>query len=31
MNRYGDSPLGMVESARVYRIAESHGYRIGLR
>jgi (E)-4-hydroxy-3-methylbut-2-enyl-diphosphate synthase len=28
MNRYGDSPLGMVESALEFiRIAESHGYR----
>ncbi|PXA03557.1 4-hydroxy-3-methylbut-2-en-1-yl diphosphate synthase [Coraliomargarita sinensis] len=28
MNRYGDSPLGMVESAMEFiRIAESHGYR----
>ncbi len=32
MNRYGDSPLGMVESALEFiRIAESHGYQeIGL-
>ena len=28
MNRYGDTPLGMVESALEFlRIAESHGYR----
>lgn len=28
MNRYGDSPLGMVESALEFlRIAESHGFR----
>ena len=28
MNRYGDSPLGMVESALEFiRIAESHGYQ----
>jgi len=28
MNRYGDSPRGMVESAMEYlRVAESHGYR----
>jgi len=28
MNRYGDSPLGMVESALEFiQIAESHGYR----
>src|SRR5580704_4560081 len=28
MNRYGDTPLGMVESAlELLRIAESHGYR----
>ncbi len=28
MNRYGDSPLGMVESALEFiRIAEDHGYR----
>jgi (E)-4-hydroxy-3-methylbut-2-enyl-diphosphate synthase len=28
MNRYGDSPLGMVESALEFiRISESHGYR----
>jgi (E)-4-hydroxy-3-methylbut-2-enyl-diphosphate synthase len=28
MNRYGDSPLGMVESALEFiRIAENHGYR----
>ncbi len=28
MNRYGDSPLGMVESALEFaRIAEKHGYR----
>lgn len=28
MNRFGDSPLGMVESALEFiRIAESHGYR----
>jgi (E)-4-hydroxy-3-methylbut-2-enyl-diphosphate synthase len=28
MNRYGDTPLGMVESALEFlRIAESHGFR----
>ena len=29
MNRYGDTPLGMVESALEFlRIAENHGYRV---
>ena len=27
MNRFGDSPKGMAESAQFLRIAESHGYQ----